>query len=522
MIDREFSGVNQEGFDVSGVVKQAFDSCFRKMSSQVTNDLNAAARDDGTASSTGSATNPNSMVVNAQQQFTALERQKLAEMNQVLTSYQQAYQNATQSLTLARMEMPIDPACRTSVSRAASCIEKMQAGLNGVVRGEGHFGSVMIPITGTDPKHKVNLVCKGLRGCAADMDRFIRNRTQHIQQVGAMKQNYVQQARQSMETLKGQVRQAVEPRIKDLQTKLQSIQAALGAAGAQDLDLNFGSMPTEDVQYDENGLPRMPNNMMAFLMNGIGGVNGPPNISSSALAQVESRINATLSERQSEMTTIAQVMQQVESKLRSCPMEAARSALTRVQSSYDQYNAGNCRMHLQHCGSQRSALDSFTTSLTSLRERVGITFIATPTDDGGAEAGSDAGDIESIIAGIDTGMAGMCDPEGMASEATQEDVNRMRQICRGERIPAELEAEYPTLDAYNARLRDSNLNENEKAALRQNYLLAKQQACSSAQSFTGATGQANPSSCTSTFSRLQTNVRQASSVLEGLDAGDAN
>jgi hypothetical protein len=109
MIDREFSGVNQEGFDVSGVVKQAFDSCFRKMSSQVTNDLNAAARDDGTASSTGSATNPNSMVVNAQQQFTALERQKLAEMNQVLTSYQQAYQNATQSLTLARMEMPIDP-----------------------------------------------------------------------------------------------------------------------------------------------------------------------------------------------------------------------------------------------------------------------------------------------------------------------------------------------------------------------------------------------------------------------------
>jgi hypothetical protein len=153
---------------------------------------------------------------------------------------------------------------------------------------------------------------------------------------------------------------------------------------------------------------------------------------------------------------------------------------------------------------------------------VGITFIATPTDDGGAEAGSDAGDIESIIAGIDTGMAGMCDPEGMASEATQEDVNRMRQICRGERIPAELEAEYPTLDAYNARLRDSNLNETEKAALRQIYLLAKQQACSSAQSFTGATGQANPSSCTSTFSRLQTNVRQASSVLEGLDAGDAN
>jgi hypothetical protein len=370
----ELESLDGYGVDVSGFVMQLFTSCYRRSSR---------------ALEEGRSTGDNQWAVN-DATLESQEQMLRSSLTQQLEVYSNMYAEARRSLTLQDQPLDISACSRGSPETAVSCIMEAQRVLNGVVRGTGPQGQVSMTIEGQGQNvPAIRFVCNGLSGCAADLDRIIRNRTRDVAKVRLVRQNYLQQARQNLQQYTARMRDAAKPQIELMRQRMQLIARAFGPAGVRGAQLNMDPIPQQEIQYSEDGVPQIPNNMMGLLA---GGERGAPNVDASTFSQISDQMAEASASAEEDRAELQGRITELEGLAQSCPQERASSLVERAQTAADRFTAMECGRVQTFCRPpSNSEWRGLLATVDGLGSRSGL-----------------AAATEDALAELSTGIRGVC------------------------------------------------------------------------------------------------------------------
>ena len=247
-----------------------------------------------------------------------------SNINATLERYSNLYAEASRALTLEDRPMNIEACSRGNPTTAVSCLTQIQNVLNGVVRGTNQYGQVAMTLDANGPVHAVSFVCNGLSGCAADLDRLIRNRTRDITQVQTARTRYLADARRNITEFTNRMRTAAAPRIAIMRDRMNLIARAFGAAGVRGATLNMTPYDRTEVEYDENGVPQVPSDLMSLIA---GGPNGAPHVDAATFSEISGQVADTRATVAEERDAIGARITELEGLGVTCPAERVTGLL---------------------------------------------------------------------------------------------------------------------------------------------------------------------------------------------------
>ncbi len=336
------------------------------------------------------------------------DRQLCAKVDSLFDKYSQQYSAAMTSLT--GMNLPLDVSgCRSSSNCAVlaacnediicrqrtfnlqtSCLADLKQNMEGLLRGTTQNSNVQILVTANNTKQNISFDCAGVNGCVRKMQNLSTELGKEQEKIKKFKDDYVLKANQNIETFSRQTASRLSPASQQINSRLKDLNSALSQYG-DGTAIKIKAYEPEDMSQnvDDDKLYKLPHNIMKV----VGGKATPPlmDISGDSFGESLSGMGKATQKLGEDQNKVTEAMNNIMNLSSTCPRRGLKDRLTKLDTLWSSID-GQCPpavdMYCSKSGTQ-SSLEGISAAVLSLNT-------------------SDAGIDTSIVANINSGIAGIC------------------------------------------------------------------------------------------------------------------
>lgn len=290
---------------------------------------------------------------------------------QRLNAYVREYQESLRALT-GNFDPISTSACdQGSVNRQYNCAQDLAEGIKGLVRGTTPQSGARILIKGSYPQSEFTVQCSGLTGCVTTLQNVTSNLRTDEQRIMKLKQSYVQQALHSAENFTQEAASLISADSKYLAQELEQMDRELASMGLP--PLKVGSYSRQEFATDADGLPKVPQDVLAF----IGGRAVPPlpNVGTSSIEGSLVRLKNEKDRTDRDFQRAADDMKEIKNKASECAADLLADQAGELESILRNIKEAKCGQKKENCqaGSTLASLtDSVGDAVRDLRTAQGV------------------------------------------------------------------------------------------------------------------------------------------------------
>jgi hypothetical protein len=338
---------NTPNFNVEQWVAQAYQACYTQAQNTVSIEQTEASSAIGAAEF-------------AVKQTTQTNQ---TEFTKDLQTYSQQWSKVMGTLSSQFSPMDVSQCMNATPSIEGNCLTNIQTQMQGLLNGTATSQAFVIPVPSQFPDTAIApqyLTCQGLAGCVQMLQQRSTDLNTAKTTLTNQQSAYVTQAKQSTQAFITQMGQMLGPQNVALQQKVDGMNSLLLSLGVSG-NIKFPPVEKEPLQFDEDGLPKMPDSMV----NLVGGTLSPPllNVASgdTDLGAIADK-NTTIGENQQKIADLSGKLTAMES---SCPAGASKDALSAFNNALNKFTGDQCttNTHVCQAGSTIDTLDGDMTNV---------------------------------------------------------------------------------------------------------------------------------------------------------------
>lgn len=319
---RKFNG---KGLDIHGFVMGQMRSCFQRADKVIGRERKLASSAIGVADFT----------------LKKQEREANEFANTLVEGYSQQWRENLAGLTGQNLPLNTQACNGGNPGVKVACLEDIRKNMTGLLNGNTPNSTMNLMIIGTragnttgtasDPSSIINLKCQGLAGCVTALQNVSTNLNREKKRVADFKKDYVLKAKQSVDKFAKQMAAIMSPQSAKLEAQLQQLNASLASVGASPIHLK--SLASEELELDEDGLPKPPKNVLAY----VGSQVNPPlkDMGDGALSEGMANIAQVNKQLERKRERLAESRNRLETQVAGCQQQSFASLLQKLKTEAD-------------------------------------------------------------------------------------------------------------------------------------------------------------------------------------------